>query len=92
RALFPCRGERYKREIEKLLSMCFRHARNELRNSDLRKRVQKLLEEGYRPRITREGSLYLERDGRKIRISDHAADGEWFVYADIEEDIVHSNF
>jgi hypothetical protein len=80
--------ETYKNQIRKLLSACFRSARNELRNSELRKIFNRLVEEGYSPRLSGEGSLYLELGKKKVRISDHEAT-DWFVYNDITEDYIY---
>lgn len=87
--LLPCSNEKHKNHIRKLLSNCFRSARNELRNSELRKRFNCLIEEGYSPRLSGEGSLYLELGKKKVRISDHEADKNWFQYNDITEDCIY---
>lgn len=92
-AVLPCKGERYPREIAKLCSQAFGYRTlpgetakkdpNSIRYTEARRRYAALLAEGYTPRASPTGSVYLEKEGRKIRFSQHT--GVALLQLDIAE-------
>ena len=87
----PCAGEKYPREIAKNCSLAFGYKTpegqkkdsNTIRYTEERKRFCAYLAAGYSVRYTLTGSVYLQKDYKKVRFSGHT--GIDLLQKDIDE-------
>lgn len=83
--------EKWPGHFKALLSQCFKGGKdNSRRNAPERKIFLQKIKEGYAPRVSGSGSIYLEMGASKIRFSDHEAEIE-LLYRDITENYILSD-